>query len=52
MRRLGLAEGYARALETGLWPNMDVMPDADRTRCGQPIPLSRLHLERATARAA
>ncbi|MDF1733587.1 MAG: metallophosphoesterase family protein [Minwuia sp.] len=52
MRRLGLAEGYARALETGLWPNMDVMPDADRDRCGQPIPLSRLHIERAAARAA
>lgn len=52
MRRLGLAEGYARALETGLWPSMDVMPDADRNRCGQPIPLSRLHIERATARAA
>lgn len=52
MRRLGLAEGYARALETGLWPNMDVMPDADRNRCGQPIPLSRLHIERATARTA
>ncbi len=52
MRRQGLAEGYAQALETGFWPNMDVMAEADRTRCGKPIPLSRLRIERTTARAA
>jgi predicted phosphodiesterase len=34
MRRARLAEGYAAALETGLWPSEDVLPEADRARRG------------------
>lgn len=52
MRRLGLAEDYARALETGLWPNMDVMPPADRAHAGQPIMIDAFHIPRRAARAA
>ena len=36
MRAAGLPEGYATALETGLWPNCDVLPAAELARRGQP----------------
>ncbi len=52
MRRLGLAEDYARALETGRWPNMDVMPAADRASAGQPILIGDFLIPRPAARAA
>jgi hypothetical protein len=37
MRERGLPEGYARGLETGLWPNLDILPAAERQRTGLPI---------------
>ncbi len=37
MREKGLAPPYAEALETGLWPSDDFMPDADRQLRGQPL---------------
>ncbi len=37
MRDNGLPEGYASCLETGLWPNMDVMPAAERVHVGAPL---------------
>jgi len=37
IRAVGLPDAYATALETGLWPADDVMPDADRARRGQAI---------------
>jgi MoaA/NifB/PqqE/SkfB family radical SAM enzyme len=37
MRRAGLPEGYARTLETGLWPSCDVLPDAELALRGQAI---------------
>ena len=37
MREMKLPEGYAACMETGLWPNMDVMPDGERSKAGQPI---------------
>lgn len=37
MREKKLPEGYAQCLETGLWPNMDVMPAAEREKAGMPI---------------
>ncbi len=40
MRRVGLPEGYASALETGLWPSCDVLPDAELALRGEAI---RLH---------
>lgn len=40
MREVGLPEGYPRALTTGLWPSLDVLPDAERRRTGQRLTLS------------
>lgn len=37
MRLKGLPRGYADCLETGIWPNMDVMPDGERDKCGVAI---------------
>lgn len=34
MRAAGLAEGYAAALGTGVWPSDDVLPPAERARRG------------------
>jgi predicted phosphodiesterase len=33
----GLDNGYAQALLTGLWPSMDVLPQAERRLRGQPL---------------
>jgi len=35
-----LAEGYAKALETGLWPSLDILPESERNQTGLPIELS------------
>lgn len=37
MREAGLPEGYARALETGLWPSCDVLPPDEMARRGVPL---------------
>jgi len=37
MAERGLPWAYAQALRTGLWPNMDVLPAAERARQGRPI---------------
>lgn len=37
MRRAGLPEEYAKALETGLWPNCDVLPWQEIRERGVPI---------------
>lgn len=37
MRRARLPEGYATALETGIWPSCDVLPPAERGRRGVPL---------------
>lgn len=37
MRAAGLADGYARAMESGLWPSLDVLPANERERTGQAI---------------
>lgn len=37
MRRAGLPCGYADALETGLWPSLDVLPPAERAQTGVPL---------------
>ena len=37
MRSCGLPEGYAQALETGLWPSLDILPPRERSRTGIPI---------------
>ncbi len=40
MQEASLTQGYHDALLTGLWPSMDVLPDAERQQQGQAIDLS------------
>jgi predicted phosphodiesterase len=35
VRRQGYADDYARALITGLWPSLDILPPLERARTGQ-----------------
>jgi predicted phosphodiesterase/uncharacterized Fe-S cluster-containing radical SAM superfamily protein len=42
MRRAGLPEGYAAALESGLWPSLDVLPRAERDGSGRPLAPGRV----------
>ena len=35
MRRFGYANGYARALITGRWPSLDILPAAERAQAGK-----------------
>lgn len=37
MRSAGLTGGYERALESGLWPILDVLPEAEREATGHPL---------------
>ncbi len=37
MRRVGLPEGYASALSSGLWPNCDVLPREEANAQGRPL---------------
>jgi predicted phosphodiesterase len=37
MRAAGLPAGYAAALETGIWPSLDVLPAAEIAGTGKPI---------------
>lgn len=37
MRRTGMPEGYAAALETGLWPPSDVLPPAEQAATGRAL---------------
>ena len=39
IRRNELPAGYADGLETGLWPSLDILPDAERASTGHPIGL-------------
>lgn len=40
MRSAGLPDGYAACLETGLWPSLDALPEAERAVTGNPLPPS------------
>jgi len=42
MRDRGLPPGYAEALETGLWPSCDVLPDAELAAKGDALAPDRL----------
>ncbi len=37
MRAAGLTGGYEKALETGLWPSLDVLPETEKRAAGQSI---------------
>jgi len=38
----GLVQGYARALESGCWPSLQVLPEAERAQAGRPLVLPEL----------
>lgn len=38
LRRAGHADSYARSLVTGLWPSLDILPEAEKGRTGRRIP--------------
>ncbi|MGB0684041.1 MAG: metallophosphoesterase family protein [Magnetovibrionaceae bacterium] len=40
MRLADLSEGYASGLETGLWPNLDILPPLETKQAGLPLELS------------
>lgn len=52
MTRFGLPDGYRDALSSGLWPNMDVLPTAERRLRGNAIAQSHLTLKSADVAAA
>ncbi len=37
MRRAGLPEDYAETLESGVWPNFDILPAAEQAMSGTPL---------------
>ena len=37
MQQAGLPQGYAKALSTGLWPALDILPDEERSATGKPL---------------
>jgi predicted phosphodiesterase len=44
MREHGHADGYARALVTGLWPSLDILPEVERAATGERIRETKLHV--------
>lgn len=42
MRETGLSGEYASALESGLWPTMDILPEPEREGVGKPISLGSI----------
>lgn len=44
MRKKSLCEGYAKALETGIWPSNDILPVAERDGEGQYIDVFSLRV--------
>ena len=38
LRNAGFADPYAEALVTGLWPSLDILPEAERKVAGQALP--------------
>lgn len=52
LRRAGLPETYARALETGLWPPVDFLPPAEEAQRGRPLAETRFFWTRPLATAA
>lgn len=52
MREKRLPESYAKCLETGLWPNMDVMPADERLNAGRAISPIDFHWLARASRAA
>lgn len=49
MQGVGLSEQYCRALKTGLWPSLDVLPELEQMLSGESLNLTPLHLHRLKA---
>ena len=45
MRRSGHANGYARAIITGIWPSHDVLPPAEREKTGKRLRQTKVSLQ-------
>jgi len=52
MRRQRYADGYARALITGIWPSHDVLPAAERAATGRRLEAGTMRVARGDGRAA
>jgi uncharacterized Fe-S cluster-containing radical SAM superfamily protein/predicted phosphodiesterase len=54
MRRAGLPEDYAETLESGIWPNFDILPAAEQAMSGTSLapPVTRWRKNAAPAPAA
>ena len=52
MRRHGYANGYARALVTGLWPSLEVFPPTEREQAGKRIRPRSVHITAPAQSAA
>jgi len=51
-RRSTVAAGmleYGEALASGLWPSMDVLPQAERVQCGEPLDMPEMHIPATVA---
>jgi predicted phosphodiesterase len=46
MRRFGYANGYARALVTGLWPSLEILPASERMATGRRLRARRVGVQR------
>ncbi|MGI9318753.1 MAG: metallophosphoesterase family protein [bacterium] len=44
MRLAGLGDSYRKALLTGLWPSMDILPHTEQSKRGEPLQLPLLRL--------
>lgn len=51
MRRYGYANGYARALVTGLWPSLDILPAVEQAATGTRLRPRTLQLKAAATAA-
>ena len=49
MIKAGLCSGYADTLRTGLWPSLDVLPQAERKQSATPLDLSQPVLVQSAA---
>ncbi|MEK7246196.1 MAG: metallophosphoesterase family protein [Pseudomonadota bacterium] len=51
MNKAGLARPYAEALESGLWPDMGVLPAPERLKRGKPLVPARFNFPRKPLRS-
>ena len=47
MQKAGLVNGYMKALSSGLWPSLDVLPEFEKSQTGKPLSLPDINIPRA-----